>query len=60
MQNDGYALLWYALHGRLYIASYKTGFVGKFGVKVHEGIADTMFNSNVPEWYPYFVEEDGK
>jgi arylsulfatase A-like enzyme len=41
-------------------AGYQTGFVGKFGVKVNEGIADSMFNSNVPTWYPYFVEVDGK
>ena len=41
-------------------AGYKTGFVGKFGVKVNEGILDTMFNSNVITNYPYFKEVDGK
>ncbi len=41
-------------------AGYKTGFVGKFGVKVNEGILDTMFNSNVITNYPYFKEIDGE
>jgi len=41
-------------------AGYQTGFVGKFGVKVNEGIADSMFTSNVPTWYPYFKEVNGE
>ena len=41
-------------------AGYKTGFVGKFGVKVNEGMMDTMFNSSEVTHYPYFKEVDGK
>lgn len=41
-------------------AGYKTGFVGKFGVKVNEGMMDTMFNSSEVTHYPYFKEIDGK
>lgn len=41
-------------------AGYRTGFVGKFGVEVNEGIMDTLFHSSVPSWYPYFVEIDGE
>ncbi len=41
-------------------AGYKTGFVGKFGVKVNEGMIDTMFNSSEVTHYPYFKEVDGK
>jgi len=41
-------------------AGYQTGFVGKFGVKVSEGILDSMFHSSVVTWYPYFVEIEGE
>jgi arylsulfatase A-like enzyme len=41
-------------------AGYQTGFVGKFGIKVNEGIQDSMFNSSTVTWYPYFVEVDGE
>lgn len=41
-------------------AGYQTGFVGKFGVKVNEGILDSMFNSKIITRYPYFVDVDGK
>lgn len=41
-------------------AGYKTGFVGKFGVNVHEGIEDSLFDSFVVTNYPYFKEVDGK
>jgi len=41
-------------------AGYQTGFVGKFGVKVNEGIIDSMFSTSELTWYPYFKEVDGK
>jgi arylsulfatase A-like enzyme len=41
-------------------AGYRTGFVGKFGIKVNEGILDSLFTSQVITEYPYFVEIDGK
>ena len=39
---------------------YKTGFIGKFGVKVNDGIEDSLFNSFVVTNYPYLKEVDGK
>ena len=41
-------------------AGYQTGFVGKFGVKVNEGIEDSLFNQSTKTFYPYFKEVDGK
>jgi len=41
-------------------AGYKTGFVGKFGVKVNEGIEDSMFSKSVKTSYPYLKEVDGQ
>ena len=41
-------------------AGYQTGFVGKFGVKVNEGILDSMFVSKELSWYPYLKEIEGK
>ena len=41
-------------------AGYRTGFVGKFGVKVNEGIADSLFNKIVMTGLPYLKEVDGK
>lgn len=41
-------------------AGYTTGFVGKFGVKVNKGIADSMFNFNKQTSWPYIKKIDGK
>jgi len=41
-------------------AGYRTGFVGKFGVKVNEGFQDSLFHTSIPTWYPYFVDIDGQ
>ena len=41
-------------------AGYKTGFVGKFGVKVNEGIKDSLFDWNKETAWPYIKEIDGK
>ncbi len=41
-------------------AGYQTGFVGKFGVKVNEGIEDSMFNVSKKTAWPYIKEIDGK
>lgn len=41
-------------------AGYKTGFVGKFGVKVNEGIEDSLFNTSKKTSFPYLKEVDGK
>lgn len=41
-------------------AGYKTGFIGKFGVRINEGIMDTMFTSSISTHYPYFKEVNGK
>lgn len=41
-------------------AGYKTGFVGKFGVKLNEGIEDSLFTKSVKTWYPYLKEVDEK
>jgi arylsulfatase A-like enzyme len=41
-------------------AGYQTGFVGKFGIKVTEGIMDSLFHTSIPTWYPYFVDVDGQ
>lgn len=35
-------------------AGYRVGFVGKFGVKVHEGARAEMFEEDSPGTYPYF------
>lgn len=39
---------------------YRTGFVGKFGVKINDGMMDEMFDSSKTEWLPYWKEIDGK
>jgi hypothetical protein len=39
---------------------YRTGFVGKFGVKVNEGLLDSLFDSHELTGFPYFVETEGK
>jgi arylsulfatase A-like enzyme len=41
-------------------AGYRTGFVGKFGVKVNEGIEDSMFSTSVKTFWPYIKEIGGK
>jgi arylsulfatase A-like enzyme len=41
-------------------AGYQTGFVGKFGVRVNEGIEDSLFSNSVKTRYPYLTEVDGK
>jgi len=41
-------------------AGYQTGFVGKFGVKVNEGIIDSMFSAKVLTWFPYLKDVDGE
>jgi arylsulfatase A-like enzyme len=41
-------------------AGYDTGFVGKFGVNTEPGATAAMFDTYVPQWAPYLVEqEDG-
>jgi arylsulfatase A-like enzyme len=41
-------------------AGYATGFVGKFGVKVNKGIADSMFTFHKETAWPYIKKIDGK
>lgn len=41
-------------------AGYRTGFVGKFGVGVPEGVEEEWFDYFQPSAYPYFKEIDGK
>jgi arylsulfatase A-like enzyme len=41
-------------------AGYRTGFVGKFGIKVNEGIEDSLFDSSVKTYFPYLKEVDGE
>jgi len=41
-------------------SGYRTGFVGKFGVKVNEGIRDSLFDWRKETAWPYFKEIDGK
>ena len=39
---------------------YQTGFVGKFGVKVTEGVTDEWFDFFKPTSYPYFKNHGGR
>lgn len=41
-------------------AGYRTGFVGKFGVKVSEGMEDSIFNQVDKTFWPYLKEVEGK
>lgn len=41
-------------------AGYRTGFVGKFGVKVDEGMLDTLFDWHKLTYLPYWKESNGK
>lgn len=38
---------------------YRTGFVGKFGVKVNEGMLDTLFDWHRLTYLPYWKESNG-
>jgi len=41
-------------------AGYRTGFVGKFGIKVEEGVEKEWFDYFEPNAYPYFQEIAGQ
>jgi len=41
-------------------AGYRTGFVGKFGVKVPDGMENEWFEYFKPSSYPYFKDVNGK
>lgn len=41
-------------------AGYRTGFVGKFGVKVNEGIEDSIFHQMDKTFWPYLKEVEGE
>ncbi|HCC69813.1 MAG TPA: sulfatase [Bacteroidales bacterium] len=41
-------------------AGYRTGMIGKFGVKVNEGIIDSMFDWKKLTFWPYLKDIDGK
>lgn len=41
-------------------AGYRTGFIGKYGIKVEGGVTAEMFDSFQPTSYPYFKEVDGE
>ena len=41
-------------------AGYRTGFVGKFGIKVPEGVESEWFEYYRPSAYPYFKDIDGR
>jgi arylsulfatase A-like enzyme len=41
-------------------AGYRTGFVGKFGVKVPDGVEEEWFDYFRPSAYPYFKDINGK
>ncbi|MGB2763821.1 MAG: sulfatase [Candidatus Aminicenantaceae bacterium] len=41
-------------------AGYRTGFIGKFGIRVEEGVTEEMFDSFQPTTYPYFKDVDGE
>ena len=41
-------------------SGYKTGLIGKFGVKVNEGIEDSLFDVSIKTFWPYLREIDGK
>jgi arylsulfatase A-like enzyme len=40
-------------------AGYRTGFVGKFGVEVPDGVEDEWFDDFKPSAYPYFKDING-
>ncbi|MDO5971329.1 sulfatase [Flavivirga aquimarina] len=41
-------------------SGYRTGMIGKFGVKVNKGIEDSLFDTCIKTRWPYLIEEDGK
>lgn len=41
-------------------AGYRTGFIGKFGVKVNPGMEDSLFNQMDKTSWPYLREVEGK
>jgi len=41
-------------------SGYQTGFVGKFGVKVNDGIEDSLFSTSVKTYFPYLKEVNGE
>ncbi len=41
-------------------SGYRTGMIGKFGVKVNEGITDSMFNWTKKTFWPYLRDVDGE
>ena len=41
-------------------AGYRTGFIGKFGIRVEGGVSEEMFDFFQPTNYPYFKEVDGE
>ena len=41
-------------------SGYHTGFVGKFGIEVEEGVTSAMFDRYHSTAYPYFKEGDGQ
>jgi arylsulfatase A-like enzyme len=41
-------------------SGYHTGFVGKFGIEVEEGVISSMFDRFHSTAYPYFKEVDGQ
>lgn len=41
-------------------AGYRTGFVGKFGIRVPEGVEEEWFDYFQPTAYPYFKDIDGE
>ncbi|WP_439481351.1 sulfatase family protein [Cyclobacterium plantarum] len=41
-------------------SGYRTGFIGKFGVKVSPGIEDSIFSQTQKTFWPYLKEVEGK
>lgn len=41
-------------------SGYKTGLIGKFGVKVNEGVEDSLFDVSIKTFWPYLRAVDGK
>ena len=56
--RQGYCDQSYPIHLRR--AGYRTGFVGKFGIRVPEGVEEEWFDYFHPTAYPYFKDVDGK
>ncbi|MBU3024163.1 sulfatase family protein [Zobellia galactanivorans] len=56
--NNGYMLESYPY--LLKKTGYRTGLIGKFGVKVNEGIEDSLFDVSIKTFWPYLREVDGK